>query len=332
MKINKKQVITAFFLLLLSSCATLPTDPAPWDATPASIRQVFPDNEYIAQRGRGKTRAAAEANAAAEISRFISSQISANRGYRITTDNVAETIETNDEAFVKSQINLFGIRYADDAYYRKDLKEWRTVAWIERNEAWTVYAPRFKQQADSFASLFDAAENERDQFRRALRFFAADDYSKSGDFQNASLFGQILHPSRMNAEFENVRAKIASVPQRLESSKRNASIFIECPGDFESLVSNAFSSRFAALGFPVANNRSSSSAVCRITISEGRQQRDLGVFYHPSLQAVVSTQSGTIFTYSAEGERAQAVTPDVAKRRAYQSLADKVRESFSLDQ
>ena len=259
--------VCIMFIALLTSCSSLPTDPAPWDASPAALRQFFSDSEYIAQRGRGKTRAAAETNAAAEISRFISSQISANRGYRITTDNAAETIETHDEAFVRSQINLFGIRYADDAYYRKDLKEWRTVAWIERNEAWTVYAPRFKQQADSFISLFDAAENERDQFRRALRFLAADDYSKSDDFQNASLFGQILHPARMNAEFESVRAKIALIPQRLESSKRNASIFIDCPGDFESLVSNAFSSRFAALGFPVANNRNSSSAVCRITIS-----------------------------------------------------------------
>ena len=319
------------FILILTSCATTPTTPAPWDASPAAIRQVFPDSEYIAQRGRGKTRAAAEAHAAAELARFISSQVSASRGYQITTTNAAETINTHDEAYVTSQINLFGIRYADDAYYRKDLKEWRTVAWIERDEAWMVYGPRFRQQADSFIALFDAAEQEQNQFRRTLRFIAADNYVRSETFESASLFGQILHPQRMNSEFESVRSRVSAIPQRLEASRRNASIFIDCPVDFENLISNAFAMQFSSMGFPVTTNRNSASVICRITVSEGMQQRELGIFYHPSLQAVISSSTGTLFTFSAEGERAQAVTPDVAKRRAYQSLADKVNSSFSIN-
>ena len=108
-------------------------------------------------------------------------------------------------------------------------------------------------------------------------------------------------------------------------------MYIETPVDFESLVHNAFSRKFAALGFPVAHNRASAAAVCRVTVSEGRQERDLGIFYHPSLQAVITGPSGTLFTFSAEAERASAVTPDVAKRRAYQALADKVNSDFSLD-
>lgn len=317
--------------MYLTACVSLPTDPAAWEESPAAIRQVFPDSEYIAQRGRGATRAAAEAHAASELARFFSTQISASREYRITTTNEEETINTHDEAYISSQINLFGIRYANDAYYRSDLREWRTVAWIERDEAWAVYAPMFRQQADSFNSLFEAAEMETDQFRRALRFIAADNYVKSDEFESASLFGQILHPRRMNAEFESVCVQIAAIPQQLEASRRNASIFIDCPDDFENLVTGAFASRFSAMGFPVANNRNAAAAICHVTISEGRQQRDLGIFYHPSLQAVISTSSGTLFTFSAQGERASAVTPDVAKRRAYQSLAEKVIESFTIN-
>ena len=333
MKTTKKQLVTAFIFaaFFAASCASTPTDPAPWDISPAAIRQTFPDSEYIAQRGRGATRAAAEANAAAELARFFSSQISANRGYRITTNNAEESISTHDEAFVNSQINLFGIRYADDAYYRKDLREWRTVAWVERDEAWTVYSPRFRQQADSLIALFEAAEQETDQFRRALRFITADNYARSDAFESASLFGQVLHPQRMNVEFASVRTRIAAIPQRLEASRRNASIFIDCPVDFENLVSNAFASRFTAFGFPFANSRKAAAAVISVTVSEGMLQRDLGIFYHPSLQAVISTSQGALFSFSAQGERAQAVTPDVAKRRAYQSIADKVRESFSLN-
>jgi len=74
-------------LILLSSCASLPTNSAPWDASPAALRQIFPDSDYIAQRGTGATKAAAEAAAAAELSRFFASQISANKGYQIAAND-----------------------------------------------------------------------------------------------------------------------------------------------------------------------------------------------------------------------------------------------------
>jgi len=232
---------------------------------------------------------------------------------------------------VNTQINLFGIRYENDAYYRKDLREWRTVAWIERNEAWAVYEPGFKRQADSFTALYEAAQNEKDPFKKALRFIAAERYAHSAEFENASLFGQILHPQKMNGEFASVRANTAAIPQKLDEAKRGASVYIDCPVDFESLLSNAFASRFGALGFPVTSSRNAAAAICRVTVEEGMQKRELGTFYFPKLQAVITGTSGTLFTFSAEGENASAVTPDVAKRRAYQSLADKVRQTFSLD-
>jgi len=135
----------------------------------------------------------------------------------------------------------------------------------------------------------------------------------------------------MNAEFAAVRANVAAIPQKLDEAKRSAGVYIDCPVDFESILLNAFSQRFTALGFPVAGTRNSAAAVCRITVDEGMQKRDLGTFYFPKLQAEISGPSGTLFTFSAEGAQASAVTPDVAKRRAYQSLADKVTQTFSLE-
>jgi len=321
------------------SCASTPTDPAPWDVTPAAMRQHFPDSEFIAQRGRGATRAAAEADGAAQIARFLNTQISSQlriaERENTQNGNTQSSTEIEQETFVQSHMNLFGIRYARDAYFDKQQKEWITVAYIDRNEAWQVYIPRFRQQAQAFNQLFVAAENETDPFRKALRLIAAFNYARTPDFQNADVLGQLLEPSKMNEEFGAVRSQAARLPGLLDNARRNASVFIDCPVDVESLVTTAFSREFAALGFPVANTRNAAAAVCRITITEGMQQRDLGIFYHPSLQAVISSNgaanaAGTLFTFSAEGERASAVTPDVAKRRAYQSLADKVRESFRL--
>jgi hypothetical protein len=107
-------------------------------------------------------------------------------------------------------------------------------------------------------------------------------------------------------------------------------VFIDCPGDFESLVTNAFSRALSAEGFPVAKNRNGADVVCAVTIDEGRQQRELGIFYNSSLRAVFTGASGALFTFNAAADRASAVTPDVAKRRAYTALAEKVVESFSI--
>jgi hypothetical protein len=323
--------LPAVILCSLLSCAAQPPARPDWAAAPAAVRRVFPDSEYLAQRGRGPAREAAETNAAGELARFISSQITANRGYRITTSGNTESINTQDEAWVQSQMRLFGVRYAEDAYYDKAAREWHTVAWIERDEAWKIYEPGFKRQADALDALFTAAENERDPFKKALRFAAAERFSRSDDFENANLFGQILLPDRMNVEFAPARSQIAALPQKTDDARRGASVFIDCPVDFESLISGAFAARFSDMGFPAAKSRSAAAAVCSVSVDEGMQKRDMGVFYFPSVQAVISGPSGTLLSFSAQGDRASAVTPDVAKRRAYQSLADAVRREFSLD-
>ena len=318
--------------LWLSACASAPPAPPPeWDASPSAIRRVFPDGEYIAQRGWGATREEAETRAAAELGRFISSQISANRGYAIQTSGNDETVNTSDEAYVRTRINLFGIRYAADAWYSRNAKEWRTVAYIERAEAWAVYEPDFRRQAAAFDGLYAAAEAETDPFKKALRFIAAGNFARSAEFENANLFGQILFPERMNAGFAAVRERIAAIPQKTDEARRNAAVYIDCPVDFESLLANAFASRFSALGFPVTKARNAAAAVCAVTVDEGMQKRDIGIFYFPSLRAAVSGSSGALFAFSAGGERASAVTPDVAKRRANQSLADAVTRTFSVE-
>jgi hypothetical protein len=224
-------LLTGLLLTLLASCATGPTMLPPWSASPAAIREVYPDGEYIAQQGRGKSRHTAEASAAAAISRFMTSQIQATTGYTMTSNETngksAENIQTINEAYIKTQIDIFGIRYADDAFYNSATKEWQTVAYIDRAEAWQVYEPRFMRQADSFINLFNAAENESDTFKKVVRYEAARQYTRTSDFENAALFGQILYPAKMNAEFAAVRTHLANLPQKIDGAKRNAAVFID---------------------------------------------------------------------------------------------------------
>ena len=315
--------------LAFAACTTQPAAPAPWAAGPDALGQVYPGERYLVRDGYGKTRSAAEAAASAELGRFISSEVSSERSVNLssieTDGTLRESVVTRDEAYVKSTLNLFGIRHAEDAYYDRSRKLWRSAAYIDRAEAWQVYEPRFRQEAAAFLAFYNAAENEPEPFRKVLRYEAAGRYAASGDFVSAHIFGQILYPGKMQEAFAGVRTALAALPQKTDGARRDAAVYIHCPTDFEGRITAALTGVFAARGFPIAKTRQTARAVCEVTIDEGEQKRDLGVFYHPSLRAVISGSSGEVAGFSVEGERAQAVTPDVAKRRAYTTLAENAR-------
>ncbi|MDR2782790.1 MAG: hypothetical protein LBB48_02920 [Treponema sp.] len=320
----------AFFLLI--SCATAP---APgWAASSAAFESAYPEDKYIAVIGRGMTRELAEAAGAAEIARYFSSHITANTSSREAfsqRDGVtSESLDFESSVYIDSELTVFGVRYARDAFYNGAEKRWQTVAYLDRAEAWAVFEPRFREQADAFRALYRAAETETDPFRKALRWNAAARYAGNGEFNAAAALGQILSPARMNAAFSAVRGELAALPQKTDEARRNAGVYLDCPTDFESIIANAFSRVFAAEGFPVSRARDGARAVCAVTVDEGRQRRELGIFYNPSVQAVITGQSGVLFTFTVSGKSAGAVTPDVAKRRAYRSLEDAVLANFTL--
>ncbi|MDR2194635.1 MAG: hypothetical protein LBP19_09290, partial [Treponema sp.] len=87
----------------------------------------------------------------------------------------------------------------------------------------------------------------------------------------------------MNAVFSALRGEAAALPQKTDEARRNAGVYIECPVDFESLIVNAFSRVFAAEGFPVSRARDAASAVCAVAVDEGKQERELGTTYNPSV-------------------------------------------------
>jgi hypothetical protein len=125
-----------------------------------------------------------------------------------------------------------------------------------------------------------------------------------------------------------VRAELASLPQNIDSARRSAAVFIDCSVDFESRIFNSFSEGFTTLGFPLTRSKNTAAAICTVTVAEGEQKRDTGIFYYPSLQAVLSGAAGAFWTFNAQAERSAAVTPDVAKRRAYTALAENVHATF----
>lgn len=328
------RVMAAGAALLLAACAGTPRNAEPPDWA-RNMEAVYPRSEYIAQRGEGKTRRDAEIAAAAAISYYFESEITAEESSRSswTERGGAASTESRTEAntLVRSQTSLVAVRYAEDAWVNPATGAWESVGYIDRAEAWTLYEPQARKPADALIALSAAADSESEPFTRALRLGAAETYSEGAEFNAVRGFSQVLNPARARSLFAEADGVRSSLPEKIYSARQAAKIFIECPTDFNELVYQAALSAFGAEGFPVERSRSAASCVCVISVDEGKQKMDSGVFYTPSLTGTVTGKSGAVFSFTAKAERQGAINDDVAKRRAYTALATALKESFSAE-
>ena len=325
--------IVAALVLLAFSCASAPSSPPPpWAA---DVQTVYSRGEYVTGRGEGSSRKEAESKALAEIAYYFVREITASssshtswteQNGRASTDS-----RTEENILVESQTRLVAVRYAEDPWYNKTKRAWETVAYINRDEGWTVYKPTAQKEADAFLLLVKAADTETEAFNAVLRYGNAAAYAEGAQFNAVRGFAQALHPANAAALFRETDAALASIPQKQLAARERASVYIDCPVDHERMIYQAMVKALGASGFAVETNRGKAAAVCTIRVEEGLQQGQGGFMYYPALSADFSGKKGALFSFKISAERAGAVTPDVAKRRAYTSLAAALEKGFEQE-
>jgi hypothetical protein len=337
--------------VLLVSCAGTPAVPpetAPPEALPEAAQAVppppppewvlrteavYPRAQYIAQTGRGKTKNGAELAALSEIAYYFVSQISAERStsQSFTSGTAGNTVssQTDEKTKVESQLKLAVLRYAEIPYFDEAEDEYVTVAYIDRDEAWGVYEKNVAAQTGAFLELARSAEAENDPFSAALRYRAAEAFARAEEFTGVWDFALILHPAKAAAAYRESEAVIAAIPEKLYTARRASVVFIDCPEDYEGLIYQAAVKAFSAEGFTVEAERNAAESVCAIRIDGGLQETGGGFMYYPALSASITGKGGVILSFSVQAERIGAVRPEVAKRRAYSSLAEALVKNFA---
>jgi hypothetical protein len=230
------------------------------------------------------------------------------------------------ETFVNSQTNLFGVRYAEDAWFNKAEQRWETVAYIDREEAWGIYEPQLRRKTAPFMAVFEAAEGDPDPLRQYYRYTAARDFDLA-DIAAALDFAQILNPQRA-AGFNAVRTALGEVSFKADAAKERVSISITCDSDIDKLLYTALAGAFSANGFKVEQTEAAASNHCGARISDNKQELEAGTFYSPSIEITLRGNAGLLFTYTASVGRQGAINPDIAKRRGYTALGAEIRKSF----
>ncbi|MDR3200062.1 MAG: hypothetical protein LBT68_01275, partial [Spirochaetales bacterium] len=263
------------------------------------------------------------------ISSFFTSEVkrqaSASRSYSEANGQAAMQMQVDESTFVRSQTELFAVRYTD-AWLDPRTKEYATVGYINRDEAWNIFEPRLRQSSDTLRNIADAAAADTEALKRFMLYTRAQ--GLGGEALRLLDFARILDAGKAR-RFSETEALISSLPAKIDAAKSGVSIFINYTAEADSLVSSALAEVLSAQGFSVSRDKKAAAYVCSVTVEGNPQKLEAGTFYTPSVLAAVSGKAGVLFTWSANLPRVGAQNPDVAKRRANTAVAEKIKQSFA---
>jgi hypothetical protein len=301
----------------------------PPDWITLGVEEVYPKGAYITACGRGKTAKKAEEDAVRALGLYLSAEVSSivydRESYSSKTGYDAEAYS---KTLVKSEMKLFAMRQAG-AWYDGGKKTWRALALIDRAEAWAMFEPRARKEADEFRSLWKAAESEKSALKSYFDYRAAYNFARRDEFVNTMTFGEALYPKKMDALNADVRKNTAQLSTKLNRARNAAQIFISANKDFESNIKGTLTKLLSGEDLIITVNKKRAAAICAATVDEGFKRVEAGYFYYPKISVTITdTRGAALFSYSASADKQGAMDADVAKRRAYGALAAALENNF----
>jgi hypothetical protein len=320
---------------MFASCVSAPTPQArpEWYY---DIDTVYPQERYIAYLGQGRTRTEAEYKARLDLAAYFEQEVRKEGMASISMTerqgSVEKTRRIEETISVTITQNLQGVRYARDAWKDPVTGEYVTVAYIDREAVWEMYRPQAQNAADTCTQLcYGAREEHTDPFTRALSFGKAEAYAAGEEFITARSFAQGLYPARAKELFEEADGVRAALLREAAEARRNASVYLECPLDFNGLIRAAAMAAFRDAGFTAAAENKGAQAVCVIEVEEGLMPRPpgTGTYYQSELSGVVTSRTGAVvFSFTVQSKVVSAIDKDMARSRAYTALAQALRETL----
>ncbi len=292
-----------------------------------NYKKIYPDSEYLAQRGSGDSAEKSKTDATSALVRYLKSNVNANLSATMTSVSngnvVDEKTSVVDDVSVKSEIELFGLEYTEP-YYLKENGKWYCVAYLNRSNAWNQYKPQIEVSKNTFSLFYKNAEKETDSFARLSLYKKAWEQGKI--LLQKLEYGRIINPKEESA-YQNERDEISKIPADFESSKQKCAVFISVENDYNKIMQTALSSVLSKNGFLVVKNKSEANYTAKIQI-------DNNVFgenpfsIKPNLDLkIISEEKRTVFSYEAEAEQKfLGYTMESAQKKSFPKLAKQMED------
>jgi len=309
-----------FFIFIFSSFAK----PSPMPEWVQNYRSVYPDSEYLSQRGSGKSAEEAKTDATGALARYFQMYVSANFSTTMTSISSGTEIQEEttiiDNVQVMSQVDFFGLEYTEPYYFKKE-KKWYCVAFINRENAWIQYKPQIEIAKNSFEGLLKNAEKESDSFTKLKSLKTA--WQKGKDFIEKLEYGRLISSTR-EAEYSSSRDKFSEISVIFEETKSKCKTYISVQGDY-----NRISTVLSGCGFDVVKNQGESTYIAEVFIEDNSTGGEPLAITPTVNIKIVSKDDKTVFSYEeVSQEKTVSYTLENAQKKAYPKLAEGIKAAL----
>ena len=283
-------------------------------------KSVFPDSQYIAQRGTGNSAELARTDALEAIARHLKSEVQTNLSTSFASDGDEETVEIRQDVLVTSQVELHGTEFTEPYQHKK---VWYCVAYIDRAKAWAQLLPDMRVKETTFLLLLEKAQTEDEPFLAAAHFKSARENAQA--FLAALEYGRLIN-SAADSLFASSKNHALAVPSLISTRMRGASVRLVCTGDAESIIRNAVAQKLEEAGFAVSDDGCCLAEVNIELNTEGNEP----VAVRPALTLTVRGKNGsTVHSFQCRAEeKTAAYSLETARRRALTRLAETISGQF----
>ncbi len=338
----KRFGMTAAFLagiaiiLTATSCATTQEITYPLWYTDEGLEETYPSASYIREIGTGKTKQDAENDAVAYISRYFETEVDysyTNRLNAVSTDDETTVTETTDiNKSSSSRIKLFGIKYSEN-FYDKKQGEYRVVAYINKKEAYEVFKPTITGERDKFMALYDKAEDETDYLLKCSFYKSA--YNAGNAFKDDYDFGIKLNSKAVKADFEKDIEVMNGIPAKTKEFISRCTMSLNVTGDYGNSNYSAILQVFSDMGFAMRNGDPMYTVEAIINDNDSvykMKSKETHTIY-PSINLYITSKDGkNVYSFSYKTEQKTTnFTLEDAQRNAYPVFASEMKDALKAD-
>ena len=326
---NKTFKILSIIFLFQIITLNLFAKPAKMPDWVQNYRKVYPDSEYLCQRGSGKSAEEAKTDATGALARYFQMNVSANLSTTMTSissgTEIQEKTSIINDVQVMSQVDFFGLEYTEPYYFKKE-KKWYCVAFINRENAWIQYKPQIEIVKNSFEGLLKNAEKENDNFTKLKALKTA--WQKGKDFIEKLEYGRLISPTR-EAEYSSSRDKFSEIPVIFEETKSKCKTYISVQGDYNRIFTTGISTVLSECGFDVVKNQGESTYIVEVFIEDNSTGGEPLAITPTVNIKIVSKDDKTVFSYEeVSQEKTVSYTLENAQKKAYPKLAEEIKAAL----
>ena len=322
-----RKVLIIFILSFVSTvCFAKPksVDPA-WFT---NYRTVFPNAQYLAQRGSGVTAEDAKTDAASQLARYFQSTVSANLSTTMssitTGSSIQEETRVIDEVNVTSEVEFIGLEFTESYFYEAE-KKWYAVAFIVREEAWFQYKPKIEGEKTKFYAFLKKANAEEDSYTKISLYKSA--WKVSEDFMEKLEYGRIINPKE-EENYSADRTAIAELPAKIEAEQKKLTVHVNLKGDYANIVETAIKSSLGKCGFVVGAN---GNYTADVVVSSNPVGENPLVIYPAVIVTVKNSRGKAIYSYETKlTDKTIAYTLENAQKKAFPKLAEKITQEINF--